>query len=111
MVPKVECIYYLDGVWRVWMQYDDDDELEESLQPSTFWQRKIVQMIKWSKGYCLLYVHVILKHKPSHWDGFIFVSLQITVLFVYVVFLPLVAIVWLLPVTVFVLLTEIVNVM
>lgn len=107
MVPKVECIYYLDGVWRVWMQCKMSWSV---FQQSTFWYGKSsVRLIKWSKGYCLLCVHVIKITQTNHSFGmdFIFVSLQITVLFVYVffvyVFFP-VAIVWLClhPVTVFV---------
>lgn len=36
MVPKVECIYYLDGVWRVWMRYEMSWGV---FQQSTFWQQ------------------------------------------------------------------------
>lgn len=97
MVVKVECIYYLDGVW---MQYKMSWSV---FQQSTFWHGKSnVQRMKWSKGYCLLYVHVIKIIQTSHCIGmdFIFVSKQITVLFV--LFFVLVGIVWLclLPVTV-----------
>ena len=77
MVPKGECIYYLDGVWRVWMQYEK----------STFWHGKKksnVRLMKWSEGYCPLCVIKIKQTSHPAGMDFISVSLQITVLFVYV---------------------------
>lgn len=103
MVPEVECIYYLDGVWRVWMHYKKS---WVDFQQSTFWQREATTWSKAKVNVCIMYMLLNHTNQPSWWDGFRSVSLQITVLFVYVCFslaFFLLAIVWLslLPVTVF----------
>lgn len=81
MVSKVECIYYLDGVWRVCESWWGEANLP-SWAPSD-----MEEWFKWNEGYCLRYVHVIKKNQAIILDGFMNMSLQITVLFVYVLFL------------------------
>lgn len=65
MVSKVECIYYLDGVWRVCVWVSGGEANLPSWAPSDMEER-----FKWNEGYCLRYVCVIKKN-PSHRTGWI----------------------------------------
>lgn len=78
MVPKVECIYYLDGVWRAWMRCEMSwrtfSEAPSDMENQTDRSKPVLLSALWTD----------YTNKPSYQEGFHNVSLQITVLFVYV---------------------------